>query len=206
MFLIIIIAICLAIATWAYKSKFFHSTGKCFSSEDMQFQIPYETQRIISSVESNKIAIVNALHAANSSISIAWLSSYEKIIKASTNLEANLNYCTLKKLEHAKFQYYTSLWYRSMINANTSYKQFKNIETSYHALNNLIVEMKNGRNVGMPRNQVYVAKDCLKELTKLHLDHLRNLNYKTGLLRDKVGSECGERGKRWWNERMRNKS
>lgn len=63
-------------------------------------------------------------------VNAAWLNSYEKIIRISTNLDDNLKYHKQKNLEQVKFQYYTSLHFRSMIAANITYKECKEEHTN----------------------------------------------------------------------------
>lgn len=60
----------------------------CVSTEDVQYQISSETQRIIDTVEESKDVIKSAMAAANREINTAWLNSYEKVIKISANLDA----------------------------------------------------------------------------------------------------------------------
>ena len=53
----------------------------CVSTEDIQYQISSETQRIIDTVEESKEVIKSAMTAANREINTAWLNSYEKLLK-----------------------------------------------------------------------------------------------------------------------------
>ena len=59
---------------------------------------------------------------------------------------------------------------------------------------------------GLSKAQIFSAKDALKELRKVFLNRVHELNKETAVLRDKIGRECGERGRRWREERMRNHS
>lgn len=179
----------------------------CVSTEDIQYQISSETQRIIATVESSKEIIKSAMVAANKEVNTAWLNSYEKVIKISANLDENLRYHAKNNLIQSKFHYYTSLHFRSMIAADIVHKEFCEIDANFKDINNLIVNIAKTRNTtGLSKAQIYSAKDALKELRKVFLNRVHELNKETATLRDKIGRECGERGRRWREERMRNHS
>lgn len=177
----------------------------CMSVEDIKYQISYETQSVIADVEKNKEKIKKALVEANSNIDTAWLTSYDKLIKISSNLDDNLRYCAKQNLEQSKFQYYTGLHFRSMIAADITYKEYLKIDASFNEINKLIVAIaKNEKKINVSKAQIYSAKDSIKELRKVFLNKVHSLNHQTEILRDKIGDECGQRGKTWRNERMRN--
>ncbi len=177
----------------------------CVSTEDVQYQISSDTQRVIDNVEASKNMLKSAIVAANNEVNTAWLNSYEKVIKISTNLDKNLKYHAKNNLEQSKFHYYTSLHFRSMIAADIVYKEFCEINANFNDINNLIVTIAKTRNTtGLSKAQIFSAKDTLKELRKVFLNRVHELNKETEILRDKIGIECGERGRRWWEERMRN--
>lgn len=179
----------------------------CASTEDIQYQISSETQRIIAAVEANKDMIKSAMVAANKEVNTAWLNSYEKVIKISANLDENLRYHAKNNLVQSKFHYYTSLHFRSMIAADIVHKEYCEIDANFNDINNLIVTIaKTGNTTGLSKAQIFSAKDALKELRKAFLDRVHELNKETATLRDKIGRECGERGARWREERMRNHS
>lgn len=179
----------------------------CVSKEDIQYQISSETQRIIDTVEESKDVIKSAMAAANREINTAWLNSYEKVIKISANLDENLRYHAKNSLVQSKFQYYASLHFRSMIAADIVHKEYCEIDSNFNDINNLIVTIAKTRNTtGLSKAQIYSAKDALKELRKVFLNRVHELNKETATLRDKIGQECGERGRRWREERMKNHS
>lgn len=179
----------------------------CVSTEDIQYQISSETQRIIDTVEESKEVIKSAMTAANREINTAWLNSYEKVIKISANLDENLRYYAKNNLVQSKFQYYASLHFRSMIAADIVHKEYCEIDANFNDINNLIVTIAKTQNTtGLSKAQIFSAKDALKELRKIFLNRVRELNKETAILRDKIGQECGERGRRWREERIRNHS
>lgn len=176
----------------------------CVSKEDIQYQTSYETKRIIACIEKSKNAIKKAVIEANEEISMEWLNSYEKVIKISNNLDENLRYHSQQNLVRSKFQYYTSLHFRSMIAADITYREYRKIYKSFDAINQLIVAVDTKqKKIEMSRDQLISIKDSLKELKNTFLNRVHELNKNTGTIRDKIGQECGERGKEWWKERMK---
>ncbi len=179
----------------------------CISREDIQYQISSETQRVVATVKASKDMIKSAMVAANKEVNTAWLNSYEKVIKISANLDENLRYHAKNNLVQSKFHYYTSLHFRSMIAADIVHKEFCEIDANFNDINNLIVTIAKTKNTtGLSKAQIFSAKDALKELRKVFLNRVHELNKETAILRDKIGRECGERGRRWREERMRNHS
>ncbi len=176
----------------------------CISSNDVQYKIASETQRIISNVEKSRAVIKSALAEADRNINTAWLNSYEKIIKVSSNLDENLIFHRKKVLDQSKFHYYTNLHFRSMIAANLTYREFEEINKSFCKMNELIVDIaRNKKRMNTSKAQIYNAKDALKQLRNCYLNRVHTLNHNTAKLRDKIGRECGTRGEAWLRERMR---
>ena len=177
---------------------------KCISKEDIQYQTDYETKQIIATIEKNKTEIERVLKETKKNVNTAWLNSYNNIITISSNLNENLKYHSQRNLEQSKFQYYTSLHFRSMIAADITYKEFLRIHESFDTINNLIVSLAqhNGK-TNISKAQIYATKDSLKQLRKIFLNRVHTLNRQTAVLRDKIGRECGIRGKQWRAERLK---
>lgn len=179
----------------------------CISTDDIQYQLSMDEQKIVVSMQRSKNEIQRALSLANSVVSTAWLNSYEKVITISSNLDSNLNYHASRNLEISKFQYYTSLHFRSMIAADIVHNEFSEIDASFKELNQLIVRLKNSPrgNTGISKSAIYDSKDSVKALHQVFLSRVQEMNRNTAMLRDKIGNECGERGRAWRAERMRNR-
>lgn len=91
--------------------------------------------------------------------------------------------------------------------ADIVYKEFCKIDANFKEINKLIVSIaKTRNNTRLSKAQIFSAKDALKELRKVFLDHVHELNKETAILRDKIGDECGEKGHRWREEKMKNRS
>ena len=102
--------------------------NECISNDDIQYQIDSEVQQVIQNIENNKVTIQKVLNETNAAIETAWLNSYNRTLRVSVNLNKNIENYRNKRLKEAKFHYYTSLWFRSMIAADLTYKEYKQIE------------------------------------------------------------------------------
>lgn len=183
------------------------SIKKCFSPSDIQYVKSQKTQSIIKNIEDNKSIIKEASLSADKEISTAWLKSYKNVMRISETLDQNLKYYSNKRLENSKFQYYTSLHFRSMIAADITYKEYKAVDSSFNAINNYIESVsKNGGKTNISKSKLDDTKNSLKELRDTLLNRVHEMNRRTGELRDKIGLECGERGKIWLRELTKRKN
>ena len=187
-----------------YNNRQVNTIDDCISIQDKQFSQSQRAKQVINAIESSKQTINKAILDADSNINTYWLNSYKKIVNISENLESNLKLYTNSTLEQSRFQYYTSLHYRSMIAANIVYKEYEQVNRSFDAINKYIVELKNGKKPSsISKSEVYKAKDTLKLLRNTLLNQVHEMNQRTGVLRDKIGEECGERGRQWRLERLK---
>jgi len=180
----------------------------CVSSEDVQYKLEEINAQIIHTIEANKVEIQQAVQRSNGRIQAKWLSSYKKILEVSSNLDANIRAHARNNLRSSKFSYYTSLHYRSMCAADIAYAEFKSIDETFREINQLLLDIKkrNIRVSNAERNQYFLVKDEIKALRQTYLEKVRELNHNTAQLRDKIGAECGQRGREWRAARMRHKN
>ncbi len=179
---------------------------ECVSKEDLKFQMNQAETEILNAVQRNRQEIKNTLRKANQVIDVSWLDSCNKILTISNTLDSNLAYYGNKILETSKFQYYAHLHFRSMIAANIVYNEYQKVDKSFAEINQFIIRMKSHPEFrGEYKNQVHSQKDQIKAIRNFYLNRVHNMNHETAVLRDKIGSECGERGEEWWRERMRHK-
>lgn len=177
---------------------------ECISQEDLEFQLDKATKEIINTIQKNKQQIVDTLKKANQRIDVSWMESCNKILKISNTLDNNLAYYAKENLESSKFQYYAHLHFRSMVAADIVHKEYEKVEQSYQEINTFIVRMKSRPEFrGNYKAQIHEQKDQIKLIRNIYLDKVHNMNHETGILRDKIGAECGERGRKWWLERTR---
>lgn len=189
------------------NAKTLKTIDECISAEDLKFQMTQAEEEILNTIQKNRQEIKDTLRKANRTVDISWLDSCNKILRVSNTLDNNLAYYRRKNLETSKFQYYVSLHFRSMLAANIAYSEYEKIDKSFKEINNFIVSMKSRPELRSSyKASVYEQKDQIKLLRKLYLDRLHNMNRQTGELRDKIGTECGERGKKWWFERTRHRN
>ncbi len=180
---------------------------ECISNEDLKFQMAKTEEEILIAIQKNKQEIKNTLRKANQTVDVSWLDSCDKILRISNTLDNNLAYYRRRNLEISKFQYYANLHFRSMVAADIVHSEYEKVDRSFKEMNNFIVRMKSNPEFrGNYKTQVHGQKDQIKLIRGSYLDRVHNMNHETEILRDKIGSECGERGKKWWIERTRYKN
>lgn len=180
---------------------------ECISEDDLKFQMAQAEEEILNVIKKNKEEIKDTLRKANQTIDTSWLDSCNKILRVSNTLNNNLTYYGHKNLETSKFQYYANLHFRSMIAANIVYSEYEKIDKSFTEINNFIVRMKSHPEFrGNYKTQVHGQKDQIKSIRNLSLNQVHSMNHETAILRDKIGSECGERGRKWWIDRKRHEN
>lgn len=189
------------------QPKTFKTIDECISPEDLKFQMDQAEEEILNTIQKNRQEIKDTLKKANQTVDVSWIDSCNKILRVSNTLDNNLSYYKRKNLETSKFQYYANLHYRSMIAADISYAEYEKIDKSFREINQFIVRMKSRPEFrGSYKTQVHEQKDQIKLLRNFCLNRVHNMNHQTGELRDKIGSECGERGKEWWLKMTRHRN
>lgn len=163
---------------------------KCVSSEDIQYRVSSEIQLIVDAVESNKQNIKQALKDSDRRVCAEWLDSYQRIVEISNNLNRNLEYHAKKNLEYKKFQYYTSLHFRSMIAADITYREYDKIKKSYEQIK------KNKSNIKLPKEKINSVISTLKGLKDLFYQRVHELNHQTEELREKNWQRMWQKRKR----------
>lgn len=206
LFILIILIILTIIIKSCTSSDNVRKINACVSKADVKCEVDYETKKLLNNIEESKQTINKAIKEANSTINKTWINSYDKVLKVSKSLDSNLKYQTKRHLNRSKFQYYTSLHYRSMIAADIIYKEYTAINKDFNEINKLIVDIAKGaKESKMTKSQIYAVKDSLKELRSAYLTQLHSLNAKTAELRDKIGNECGREGEEWRKKILKNR-
>lgn len=189
------------------KNNVIRTINDCYSSEDIQYKMSNYENQLIKEIDGMRKNIDNAKKLSNDRIKTYWLDSYKQVLSISNILEKNLQEQKNRLLSSAKFQYYANLHFRSMIAADITYKEYKSVDESFREMNQLLLSIKNGK-IKVNRdtkNELFRIKDKTKELHNILLNRVHQLNRQTEEFKKKIGSECGERGKRWQAERERNK-
>ncbi len=189
------------------KHKTVRTIDQCVSEEDLKFQMAQAEEEVLDAIQKNRQEIKNTLKRANNTIDVSWVDSCNKILRISNTLDNNLAYYRKRNLDKSKFQYYASLHFRSMIAADFVHNEYNKVDKSFREINHFIVDMKSRPEFrGNYKNQVHQQKDQIKYIRNFYLNRVHNMNHQTEILRDKIGSECGDRGRRWWIERTRHKN
>ena len=179
----------------------------CTSKEDLEFKIDTYQKNIEEELLKSKKAIQEAKRKGYIKASVEWTNRFQELNRVSYTLEKNLEYENSKKLNLDKFHRYTSLHFRSMIIGNLAYDDYCASKKVRDELNNLLVAIgKKKVNVSSKeKKELYDIKDTSVKTTKYLYERMISFQDKTAKLRDKIGFECGERGRTWYEKIMANK-
>lgn len=182
-------------------------------TNDVKIELTLEEKKMVSDAKNYQKRRKQSLNTVNKKqidVDLSWSQELDELIEVTAVIYSNTDMNCNRRLESAKFQYYTNLWFRSMIAADLCHKKIKEIEPHYAYINNLIKDLNDKTNPLRVGSDEYKSIIHIKDFMKDVLSFLRSrrnyLNSKqTAVLRDKIGNECGERGRIWWEERMKNK-
>lgn len=171
----------------------------CISEKDIQYKLNKADKEIVEKVEKSQAEIKRAIEKANGKIEATWISSYKKILEVSNSLNINIEKQISYNFGIKKFRYYIELHFRSMIASNFAYNEYDKIKQTYNEINNLIKDINDGKvYVSQSDKKMYNnMKNDVKVLKDLYFKKVTVLNNNTKDLKEKIGKECGHRGKKW---------
>lgn len=177
----------------------------CISNSDLRYNIDTKQKQLEAQVEKNRQLVEDAKRQGYLTVSTAWMNRFNQLVEVSNTLNQNLLYENKRRLLNDKFHRYTDLHFRSMIMGNLAYEDYLEAKKGRDQISNVLLSIgqKKIRVSYSDKEKLYQIKDMYKESTSFLYDRMKSINNETGKLRDKIGSECGERGRKWWNERMK---
>lgn len=185
-----------------------HSLKDCISYDDLRYNIDTKQRQLEAQVEKNKQLVEEAKRQGYLTVSTAWMNRFNQLVEVSNTLNQNLIYENQRRLQNDKFHRYTDLHFRSMIMGNLAYEDYLEAKKGRDQISDVLVDIgKKKTHVShSEKERLYQIKDMFKESTSFLYNRMTSINNETGKLRDKIGRECGERGRNWRNERMKGRN
>lgn len=151
-------------------------------------------------------AIKVAQRTASANISFRFMQRQEELARESRRLEGKLQQHMAQRLETSSFHYYTQLHFDSMLAADQRHQMYKEACGALDEVGRVIVAIGKGtiRVSKQEKDELYKLKDGIKASRDAHLANTRLLNNQTHAFKEKIRSECGERGREWADARERN--
>lgn len=166
-------------------------------SESSQVCKQVSTARTTSSASIRQVAQKKSI-----SIDLSWMANLQSTLEAANTLVQNMAAQETTTLTQSKFHYYTSLHFRSMLAADFVHAEFSKADRTLKQISNLLVEIgkKNITVSQKEKTELYQVKDVVKEARRILLDKVHQLNNNTRTFKMKIYSECGERGREWYQK------
>lgn len=184
------------------------SIRKCESKEDVQYKLIEAETAVERKIQQTRAVVQEARQQGYIKLSTEWMKRFDELIEVSNTLNQNLILENNRKLQMNKFYRYNDLWFRSMLMGDIAYNDYTSALASLDEIGTVLVSIDKGKiHVGRTeKTKLYEIKDAFKEARDVLLKRVQAINAQTATLRDKIGAECGERGKQWWSERMRGRT
>lgn len=182
-----------------------HTINDCYSSEDIIYNIDSKQKQLEDRIEYSKRLVAEAKSKGYLTANTDWVNRFKQMVEVSNTLNENLIYENQRRLNYDKFHRYTDLHFRSMIMGDLAYDDYIQAKAGRSQMYDLINDIRN-KKVRVPdsdREKLVQLKDAFREATDFLYNRMKSINNQTASLRDKIGAECGERGKQWWAERMK---
>lgn len=142
-------------------------------------------------------------------IDLAWSELLGELLEATNIVYSNAELVGKNRMNESRFHYYCQLHFRSHMADQLCRLKIEEIVKDYSKINELIKTLNDRSNpLRLPKNeydQVVAIKDVMKMSLELLEERSKFLAIQTGIIRDKIGQECGERGRKWWEDLMRRK-
>jgi hypothetical protein len=177
---------------------------------DTKYNISEETKII--SGEINKLGTVKVkVESTNKkpvSINLICFKDLSDLLKATDIVYSNAEMTGQNRMNESLFHYYCHLHYRSHLADQLCRQKCGEISAEFSNVNALIVRLNDKNDpLRVPKDQydqIIRIKDLMKNIRNLLHERSNRLAIQTGIIRDKIGRECGERGYKWWLERKAN--
>ena len=177
-------------------------------SEDTVRQISKETKAITEELDpyadKKQVTVEPTNNRSTLSIDLSCFKNLSDLLKATDIVYSNAELNGKNRMNESRFHYYCRLHFRSHMADQYCRQKKEEIKTEYTNVNNLIVQLKALGVSKDQHDQIIKIKDLMKNTIALLNERSARLASQTGTIRDKIGSECGQRGYEWWLERKKN--
>ncbi|MEY8330827.1 hypothetical protein AALB81_16140 [Lachnospiraceae bacterium 48-33] len=139
-------------------------------------------------------------------IDLSWSENLTELLEATEIVYSNTEMNCNMHLVSERFDYYINLHYRSFTAADLCHAKLDEIRPYDSELKKIISRL-NDRNdfLRVDKNtydQLISLRNTIGDICNLLKQRRDRLNQQTGIIRDKIRAECGQRGKEWYNRLM----
>ncbi len=179
-------------------------------SGDVKIQSSEQNKRLASNARtyrSNKRRTFSTIKSGETiNVDLSWSENLAELLEATEIVYSNAEMNCNRRLISERFDYYINLHYRSFTAADLCHAKLEEIRP-YDAEIRKIISRLNDRNdfLRVDKNtyeQLVSLRNTTGDICNLLKQRRDRLNQQTGIIRDKIRDECGQRGRDWYNRLM----
>ncbi len=178
---------------------------QCKSAEDVAVRLSEAEAAIDRKVQESRSIVQEAQREGYLKVNTEWMNRFDELVNVSNTLNENLSIEMDRRMNLDRFHRYNNIWFRSVLMSDLVYDDYMHAKQSLDEIGQVLVSIGKGQmKVSYAqKNQFYEMKDMFKSARDLLYKRLLSINEHTKKFREKIGNECGERGRQWRAERMR---
>lgn len=139
-------------------------------------------------------------------VDLSWSENLAELLEATEIVYSNAEMNCNRRLLSERFDYYINLHYRSFTAADLCHAKLEEIRPHDADIRRIISRL-NDRNdfLRVDKNtydQLISLRNTTGDICNLLKQRRDRLNQQTGIIRDKIRDECGQRGRDWYNRLM----
>lgn len=173
--------------------------------EDVKTETSEEEKRLVSEVRNFQKEQYRgrSFRASEKDIHIdlSWSKDLAELLEQTNVVYSNAQMNCNRPLLSERFSYYCGLHYRSFTAADLCYAKKQEILPHERQLRSLVKDIQEKKLYVDPQTKqtLISLRNKTGDIIALLGKRTDQLNHQTGMLRDKIRNECGERGKIWYN-------
>ncbi len=187
------------------NSEIVASIRRCKSKEDVPYKLIEAETVVEQKVQQSRTIVREAERQGYIKVSTVWMERFNELVEVSNTLNQNLILENERRTQMDRFYRYNDIWYRSVLMGNIAFNDYQSAKASLDEIGTVIDAIDRGRmRVNWDqKTKLYEIQDTFKKAKDILLKRVQSINAHTAAFRDKIGNECGERGRQWRAERMK---
>lgn len=192
------------------KQNFATKLNTLSDSGDIKVQASPQQKKLVSEARTYRASKRRTYTTVKSnetiSIDLSWSENLAELLEATEVVYTNAELNCGRRLVSEKFNYYINLHYRSFTAADLCHAKREEILVHLSDLKKIISRLNDRSDflrVDKPTyDQLVTLRSNMYDVTNYLGKRRDMLNRQTGIIRDKIKNECGERGQRWYRDLM----
>lgn len=188
------------------KENFGSKLRTLSDSGDVKVQSSEQNKKLVNNARkyrSHKKRTFSAIQSGETiNIDLSWSEDLAELLEATEIVYSNAEMNCNRRLVSARFDYYINLHYRSFTAADLCHAKLEEIYPHANEIRRIVSRL-NDRNDFLrvdkdTYDQLVSLRNTVGDICTLLKQRRDRLNQQTGIIRDKIRDECGQRGMDWY--------